>query len=104
MPDFFWIVMIAWGGMFLVFSVIRMICRTISDSIRAKRGDWDQNGNAVVPPMFERMLDRSMAERDEKYQALEERIRVLEQIVTDSHGKNTRRSLADEIESLRDKG
>lgn len=97
----FSIVMLAFGGMLFCFAVMWLICRTIVAGIRARnanRAGWDKDGNVQVPPMFDRMLDKAMAERDDRIQSMEERIRVLEQIVTDGH---KRHSLADEIERLR---
>ena len=95
------IVLMAWGGMALTFGVVWLICKTILDGIRARsaaRAGWDKDGNVQVPPMFDRMLDKAMAERDSRIETMEERIRVLEQIITDGHKRNT---LADEIEKLR---
>jgi hypothetical protein len=64
-----------------------------------KRRGWDNNPeNLHVPPMFNKMLEKAMAERDAEIQALRERIEVLEKIVTDAHKSN---ALADEIEKLR---
>lgn len=102
MNEFSMIFMITTAGMVFVFLVVKTICKTVYETIRGKRdAGWDQNGNVATPPMFERMLDKSMAARDEKHHALEERVRVLEQIVTDGHSK--KRTLAEEIDSLRDK-
>jgi hypothetical protein len=97
------IAVIAIGGMFFSLAVVWLICRTILDAIRsrhASRAGWDKDGNVATPPMFERMLDKAMRERDEHQRSLEERIEVLEKIVTDGHKAS---SLADEIERLRDK-
>lgn len=66
-----------------------------------RKRDWGNNPNNMqVPPMFEKLLEKAMAERDAEIQNLRERIEVLEQIVTDGHKSHT---LADEIERLRDK-
>lgn len=54
---------------------------------------------ATVPPMFQKLLEKAMVERDGEIRALRERIEVLERIVTDNH---KRTSLADEIDRLRD--
>jgi len=65
-----------------------------------RKNGWNPNAeNAQVPPMFHKMLDKAMAERDAELQVLRERIEVLEKIVTDGHKSH---SLADEIERLRD--
>lgn len=98
------VVMIVWSGMAFVLIVIAMIRKAIMDGIRMRASErgaaWDKDGNLAVPPMFERMFDKNMQTRDEKFRALEERIQVLEKIVTDSHKSS---SLSDEIERLRDK-
>jgi hypothetical protein len=61
---------------------------------------WRNNPeNMAVPPMFQKLLEKAMAERDAEIQSLRERVEVLEKIVTDGHKSN---SLADEIERLRD--
>jgi hypothetical protein len=56
--------------------------------------------NTHVPPMFNKMLEKAMAERDTEINNLRERVEVLEKIVTDTHKSST---LADEIERLRDR-
>jgi hypothetical protein len=53
----------------------------------------------VIPPMFQKLLDKAMAERDEEISDLRERIQTLEKIVIDTH-KSSR--LSDEIEKLRE--
>lgn len=69
------------------------------------RGPWDRHGwneqsrNSHVPPMFQKLLEKAMAERDAEIAQLRERIEVLEKIATDGHKAS---SLADEIERLRD--
>jgi hypothetical protein len=61
---------------------------------------WDHNPkNMAVPPMFQKLMEKAMAERDEEIQALKERVAVLEKIVTDTHKSH---SLAEEIDKLRD--
>lgn len=65
-----------------------------------KRHGWKSDPeNTHVPPMFHKLLEKAMAERDTEINNLRERIEVLEKIITDTH-KST--SLADEIERLRD--
>lgn len=56
--------------------------------------------NTHIPPMFNKMLEKAMAERDGEISSLRERVEVLEKIVTDGHKSAT---LADEIERLRDR-
>lgn len=97
------IAIISLGGMAFTFAVFWLICKTILEALRARhaaRAGWDKDGNVAVPPMFERMLGKAMHERDAHQRSLEERIEVLEKIVTDGHKSA---SLADEIERLRDR-
>lgn len=66
-----------------------------------RRHGWSSDAeNMAVPPMFQKLLEKAMKERDEEIGKLRERIEVLERIVTDGHKGS---SLADEIERLRDK-
>jgi len=51
-------------------------------------------------PEFKHMLAEELADRDDKANALEERIRVLEKIVTDTHKSH---ALSEEIDSLEKK-
>jgi len=67
----------------------------------SRKHGWGPNTeNMAVPPMFQKLMEKAMAERDAEIQSLRERIEVLEKIVTDGHKSH---SLADEIERLRDK-
>jgi hypothetical protein len=61
---------------------------------------WHKQKNVHVPPMFQKMMEKAMEERDNEVQALKERVAVLEKIITDNHNTN---NLADEIERLRDR-
>ena len=47
---------------------------------------------------FQHLLAQELSDRDDKANALDERIRVLEKIVTDKHSAS---SLSDEIEQLK---
>lgn len=85
-------------GMAFAFAILKLIVNTVLEIVRPKAASWDKNGNIQVPPMFDKMLAKAMAERDEQIRTMEERIQVLEQIVTDGHKRDT---LAEEIESLR---
>jgi hypothetical protein len=84
--------------------VIAIICWCIVAVVRAKNGVgpmWHHRShNLQTPPMFQKLLDKEMAERDAEIQQLRGRVEVLEKIVTDSHKSS---SLADEIERLRDR-
>ena len=73
----------------------------ITGPFGSKRHGWKSDPeNTHVPPMFSKMLEKAMAERDTEINKLRERIEVLEKIVTDNHKVST---LADEMERLRDK-
>jgi len=65
-----------------------------------RRGSrWGPNEkNVAVPPMFDKMLSKAMAERDDEIERLRQRIEVLERIVVDTHKSH---SLSEEIERLR---
>jgi hypothetical protein len=82
---------------------------TVVSIVRARHGiggplhrvGWHSDpDNTVIPPMFQKLLDKAMADRDSEITALRERIQTLETIVIDTH-KSSR--LSDEIEKLRDK-
>jgi hypothetical protein len=85
----------------MVIAVIAIIAGTIKSIVNAvlssKSSQWGKDGNQKVPPLFEKMFERAASERDEKIRKLEERIIVLEKIVTDNHGAS---KLADEIARL----
>lgn len=87
----------------VVIPVVAIICWAFIKIVRIKHGDeygWRQNPrNSHVPPMFEKMLEKSMEARDAEIRQLRERVEVLEKIVTDSHAKV---SLANEIDKLKD--
>ncbi|MES2626264.1 MAG: hypothetical protein V4628_13350 [Pseudomonadota bacterium] len=63
-------------------------------------GGWHKQRNMNVPPMFQKMMEKAMEDRDREVQDLKDRIAVLEKIVTDNHKSD---SLAEEIERLRDR-
>ena len=88
-----------------IIPVTIFVCWTIVSVVRAKHGysrfGWHRTGeNMAPPPMFEKMMDKAMAERDAEMQKLKERIVVLEAIVTDTHKSHT---LSEEIEKLRER-
>lgn len=62
-----------------------------------RKHGWHNPKNMEVPPMFEKLVEKTMAQRDAEITRLRERIEVLEKIVTDTH---KRHSLADEIDKL----
>jgi hypothetical protein len=84
-----------------IIPVVAIACWAVVSVVRAKHGYhpyWGDRHNAQVPPMFDKLLEKAMQERDSEIKSLRERIEVLEKIVTDSHSST---SLADEIEKLR---
>ncbi|HWK55228.1 MAG TPA: hypothetical protein VNR18_12710 [Hyphomicrobiales bacterium] len=67
---------------------------------RGYRSRWDpDNSNVSVPPMFDKLVNKAMAERDAEIDELRQRIEVLEKIVIDTH---KRHNLSEEIDRLRD--
>lgn len=88
-----------------IIPVAFFVCWTIVSVVRAKYGyspfGWHRSDrNMAPPPMFEKMMDKAMAERDAEVARLKERIAVLEAIVTDTHKSH---SLSEEIEKLRER-
>ena len=82
-------------------AIVAIICWMIVKVAKIKNGvtGWHERpSNSHVPPMFDKMLEKAMQERDAEIKSLRERIEVLEKIVTDNHGAS---KLADEIEKLR---
>lgn len=92
------------GTTFAVFTavIVGILAFTLLSIVKtiANRGaaQWGKDANQPVPPLFEKMFAKAVSERDEKIRKLDDRVAVLEKIVTDSHGAS---KLADEIESLR---
>lgn len=85
-----------------IIPVVAIVCWMVIKVVKLKHGvtGWHERPhNADVPPMFDKLLERAMQERDAEIKSLRERIEVLEKIVTDNHGSSR---LADEIERLRD--
>jgi predicted transcriptional regulator len=91
----------AFASPFIV-PVVAIICWAVISVAKIKNGSdrgWHKNPrNTHVPPMFEKMLEKAMEERDAEIQVLRERVEVLEKIVTDTHVSV---SLATEIDNLR---
>jgi hypothetical protein len=91
----------------ILIPIVAIICWAIVTIARIKNGTdharipgWRANArNTHVPPMFEKMLEKAMEERDSEIRNLRERVEVLEKIVTDNHASV---SLASEIDKLRD--
>ncbi len=79
----------------IVGGTILLIVKTVYKN----KAQWGKDSNLQVPPMFEKLFAKNVAERDEKMRKMEERIQVLEKIVTDTHGSS---KLAAEIDKLRD--
>jgi hypothetical protein len=87
----------------IIIPVVAIICWMIIKVVRIQAGGetgWHHSPrNTNVPPMFEKMLEKAMEERDAEIRELRERVEVLEKIVTDNHASS---SLANEIDKLRD--
>lgn len=95
----------------LIFSIVllvgiliflKMIASMVTESIKRYhegKQHWGRNPNGV-PPMFQKMSDKAMAERDAVIDSLQERIEVLEKIVTDQYKDTRTRKLSDEIDKL----
>jgi hypothetical protein len=51
-----------------------------------RKDAWDaRTADQSIPPMFQKLLDKAMTERDAEQQRLKERITTLERIVVESH-------------------
>jgi hypothetical protein len=87
----------------VLIPIAAIVCWMIIKIVKIKSGvetGWhDRPRNSHVPPMFDKMLEKAMQERDAEIKELRERIEVLEKIVTDNHASV---SLASEIDKLRD--
>lgn len=85
----------------LIF-MVRMITGTVLSAVKSHRENrqfWGKTPDSI-PPMFQKMTDKAMSDRDELIESLQDRIEVLEKIVTDQHNQSKARSLADEIDKL----
>lgn len=86
----------------VLIPIAAIVCWMIVKIVKIKHGvsGWHERpSNSHVPPMFDKMLEKAMQERDAEIRSLRGRIEVLEKIVTDNHSRS---SLASEIEKLRD--
>jgi hypothetical protein len=77
-------------GMLIVMIIAVTIYKIISLK-HSKKGSSQE---------FQHMLAEELADRDDKANALEERLRVVEKIVTDNHTSSV---LSDEIDNLKEK-
>lgn len=87
-----------------IVPVAAIIAWAFVASVRAKNGvghpRWGRHDeNIATPPMFNKMMEKAMADRDAEMQNLKERIIVLEKIITDTHKSH---ALSEEIEKLRE--
>lgn len=95
----FWFSIIFLAG---VIFMLRSIAIGITSGMKAfhdGRQYWGKNQHGV-PPMFQKLSDKAMADRDQDIAELKDRVEVLERIVTDQHNQAKARKLADEIDSL----
>jgi len=88
-----------------IIPVVAIICWAVVSSVRAKNGIHPRGRHSkwgdeptTVPPMFEKLVNKAMEERDQQLAILRERIEVLEKIVIDTHKTH---ALSEEIEKLR---
>jgi|APSaa5957512493_1039668.scaffolds.fasta_scaffold370795_1 hypothetical protein len=79
---------------FVGFLIVLVIAATIYKIVALK------HTNKGSSKEFQHMLAEELADRDDKANALEERLRVVEKIVTDNH---TASALSEEIENLKEK-
>ena len=87
----------SWFG--LVFLIFAMLCWTARGRRGYRRGFGDGFGPGGPPQHVAKQIEVALAERDATIANLEERVRVLERIVTDSSSNSSR--LSEEIERLR---
>jgi hypothetical protein len=79
---------------FIVFMVVLVIATTIYKIVALK------HSNKGSSKEFQHELTEELADKDDRANALEERLRVVEKIVTDNHTAN---ALSDEIDNLKEK-
>lgn len=92
------------GNDLLLFTLVAlgMICATTVILVRARLANQDRwrGKSSEVPPLFDRMLDRAMQQRDERHRRLRERVDELERIATETHKTE---ELAREMATLKDR-
>ena len=89
----------AWAIVAIVAIISHTLLSMVKTIAQRKSAQWGKDGDQTLPPLFEKMFEKAIAERDEKLHRMEARLRVLEEIVTDSYGS---KKLAAEIDKLRD--
>lgn len=95
-----------WFAVVMIIGVIilvRMITNAVMYGIKAQhehRQFWGKHPKDI-PPMFRKMTDKAMEDRDALIDSLRERIEVLEKIVTDQHKTSRSAALSDEIDKLK---
>lgn len=77
----------------ILFLITLVVATTIYKIIALK------HGSGRVSDAYMHELEKELADRDDRANALEERIRVLEKIVTDDHKSH---SLSEEIDKLKE--
>jgi hypothetical protein len=95
-----------WFSVIMIIGVIVLV-KTLTSSVMyavkthyENRQYWGKNPRGI-PPMFQKMTDKAMADRDELIESLRERIEVLEKIVTDEHKQTRSSKLSEEIDNLK---
>jgi len=89
----------AWAIVAIVAIISYTVLSMVRTVVQCKSAQWGKDGNQALPPLFEKMFAKAIAERDEKLHKMEARLRVLEEIVTDGYGS---KKLAAEIDKLGD--
>lgn len=87
------------------FSFFGMVFHYTNEMIKNHHKNKLQWGNDPdnIPPMFEKMTDKVMEERDAELDDLKERVATLERLVTEHHHISESQKLANEIDNLQEK-
>ena len=89
-----------WGpGMWGAVAIAGVVGWVVTNWLKVRHGyPLDDGAGGLIHPRGDGVLEKALADRDAKIKKLEERMRVLEQIVTDNYQSH---DLAKEIEGLR---
>ena len=98
----FWMVIVLCGfGISFVGMIMHYVNEAVKNHHKYKQ-HWGKDPDGI-PPMFEKMADKVMEERDAELDDLKERVAILERLVTEQHHISESQKLADEIENLQHK-
>lgn len=98
----FWFSM---AGMLGLFFLLWMLLNFVNQYIKQYHKNkqyWGKSPDSI-PPMFEKMTDKVMEERDAELDDLKERVATLERLVTEHHHISESQKLANEIDNLQEK-